>query len=307
MISDPRDAGLFEQKGRILVRRDGVSHRRDEYDEHAFEVLLRMQRDHFWYRGRHRFLLAALRMHLAGLGVPPHVLSVIDLGAGCGGWIDYLVKRSSLRFEEMAAADSSPKALSHSADILGPDVKLFQVDLLNLGWRDRWDLVFLLDVLEHIPDQVPVLEQVTMSLKDDGLLFLTAPALRFFWSHNDEIVRHQRRYALRDLKHLADECNLKLVTARYFMFFLSPLLYFHRISRRRTDGQSSKNPVDSIEESHTVPPAPLNALLGWIFSLETPLGLRMPFPWRTSVLGVFQKGAARSCRPAPPPQAAQGP
>jgi hypothetical protein len=33
----------------------------------------------------------------------------------------------------------------------------------------------------------------------------------------------------------------------------------------------------------------LNGLLSLIFAAETPLGLRLSFPWGTSVLGVFEK------------------
>jgi len=32
-------------------------HRSHEYNESGFQTLLTMQKDHFWYRGRHRFLL----------------------------------------------------------------------------------------------------------------------------------------------------------------------------------------------------------------------------------------------------------
>jgi len=37
-----------------------VAHRNDEYDQTGFETLWDVQERHFWYRGRHRFLLKAL-------------------------------------------------------------------------------------------------------------------------------------------------------------------------------------------------------------------------------------------------------
>jgi hypothetical protein len=33
----------------------------------------------------------------------------------------------------------------------------------------------------------------------------------------------------------------------------------------------------------------VNAILETIFSLETPLGWHVPFPWGSSILGVFEK------------------
>jgi hypothetical protein len=41
-----------------------VMHRDEEYDRDGFGVLLQMQQDHFWYRGRHRFLLASVQKML---------------------------------------------------------------------------------------------------------------------------------------------------------------------------------------------------------------------------------------------------
>src|SRR5436190_17327559 len=62
-----QDDDLFEDDGGVLVPRSGpVAHNAEDYDPRQFAVLLEMQREHFWYRGRHRFVLAALEKHLAG-------------------------------------------------------------------------------------------------------------------------------------------------------------------------------------------------------------------------------------------------
>ena len=248
-----------------------------------------MQDAHFWYRGRHRFLLAALERHLGRLALPAGTLNAVDLGAGCGGWVDYLLRHSSLRFRELSLADSSPKALQFAGAVAGSRVRRFQVDLLDLGWQDRWDVVFLLDVLEHIPDQNAVMKQIHDCLAPNGLLFLTAPALNCFWSYVDVLARHQRRYSVRDLKSLADQCGLALLEARYFMFFLSPLSYLTRFRRPRLESASADERRKLLEQALRVPAKPINALLRFIFSMETPLGHWAPFPWGTSVLGVFQK------------------
>ena len=56
-----------------------VRHRDDEYPEDGFATLWAMQGRHFWYRGRHRFLLHALdRYRPRGSGP----LAAVDLGGG---------------------------------------------------------------------------------------------------------------------------------------------------------------------------------------------------------------------------------
>ena len=42
-----------------------VSHRDQEYDQDGFNILFNMQENHFWYRGRHRFLLSALNRYMS--------------------------------------------------------------------------------------------------------------------------------------------------------------------------------------------------------------------------------------------------
>jgi SAM-dependent methyltransferase len=150
-------------------------------------------------------------------------------------------------------------------------------------------------VLEHIPDDVEVLRQIHRALRPGGLLFVTTPALQQFWSYNDEIARHVRRYSRADFAALARQSGLELVDARYFMFLLSPLLY---LSRRKAPDLQRMTPEEIREHqrhTHRVPIAPLNLALRCVFSLETPLGHWLRFPWGTSILGVFRKPSGDSC------------
>lgn len=263
-------------------------HRPEDYAEQHVPVLQRMQQAHFWYRGRHRFLLAALQRQLSTAGRSPARLCALDLGAGCGGWVQYLSAHLRPGFRELALADSSPRALAVAAEVAGPGCARYQVDLRDLGWRNRWDIIFLLDVLEHVGDQQAVLRQIHDSLAPGGLLLLTVPALNFFWSINDELAGHQRRYAKKDLRELAACSGLALREARYFMFLLSPLLLAARAGRRAA-GLTPAERERRIAATHRIPPAPLNGLLAAVFAAETPLGLWWSFPWGSSLLGVFQK------------------
>lgn len=266
-----------------------VVHREEEYDSHGFELIREMQGRHFWYLGRHRFLLGALKVELQRRSSATNNLNAIDLGGGCGGWIKYLRERSPQTFSELALSDSSLRALELARATVGDAVSRYQADLLSLGWENRWDVAFLLDVLEHIPKDAETLHQIKQALKPDGLLFVTTPAIQRFWSYNDELAHHVRRYAKQDFRRLAETTGLKLLRANYFMFFLSPLLWQSRLNRPNLERMSAEELHELMQRTHRVPPEPFNGLLRFIFELETPLGLKLPFPWGTSILGVFQK------------------
>jgi hypothetical protein len=193
------------------------------------------------------------------------------------------------KFSELALSDSSLRALELAGSVVGEDVVRYQTDLLRLGWRDRWNAAFLLDVLEHIPADTEVLLQIRQALKPGGLCFVTTPALKCFWSYNDEIAHHVRRYTKDDFSRLAEAAGMRLLRASYFMFFLSPLLWLSRLKRPDLSNMDENETFALLERTHRVPMPPLNALMKLIFDLETPLGLWLPFPWGTSILGLFQK------------------
>jgi hypothetical protein len=91
------------------------------------------------------------------------------------------------------------------------------------------------------------------------------------------------------MKSLAHQCELTLTKVRYFMFFLSPLLFVSGLCGVKQGSMSRDEIREFVVRTHRVPSKPLNALLKWIFSLETPLGLWLPFPRGTSVLAIFQE------------------
>ena len=262
-----------------------VSHRDKEYDPSGFDTLLQMQERHFWYRGRHRFLLAADDRFTRLQQAP---LSAVDLGGGVGGWACYLADGRTNRFQNLALADSSITALRLSKNALPACVKRYQVDLMNLGWKNQWDCAFMLDVIEHLPNDTEAVRQTAKALKSGGYLFITTPALKQFWSYNDELSSHLRRYNVKDYQNLAARTGLELCHARYFMFFLSPLYFLSRLNLG-IDKLSDEEKKALVRKQHAIPAKPINYSLGTIFAAETPIGHWMRFPWGTSILGVFRK------------------
>lgn len=262
-----------------------VQHRDGEFDEEGFKTLRDMQERHFWYRGRHRFLLEAIDRHIPQ---STESLSAIDLGGGVGGWVAYLAKHRPTLFSPLALADSSMVALDLAEPFLPTRVQRYQIDLMQLNMHEIWDVAFLLDVIEHIPNDLKVLQQASDALKPGGYLFVTTPAFPQFWSYNDDMAQHLRRYRKSDFTKLANESGLTLCDARYFMFYLSPLYLLSRV-RFGFSSMSLAQKKELIAKQHQVPFAPINNLLSSIFEAESPLGHWLQFPWGTSILGVFKK------------------
>jgi 2-polyprenyl-3-methyl-5-hydroxy-6-metoxy-1,4-benzoquinol methylase len=284
----PADEELFlplAANAAIHLPKKPVLHRNADFEEENVQQLLQMQQEHFWYLGRHRFILHALR-RLAGQRKDLHA---IDLGGGCGGWLAYLHERLPDGFSELALADSSLEALHLAGPVVGEFATRYHVNLYDLGWKNRWDVVFLLDVLEHLSDDSRVLQQIYEAMRPGGLLFVTTPALPIFHSYNDDLVHHLRRYTRADFARLALQSSLRLLRSRYFMFLLSPLVMARRWRAPRIGNMSQDEIRILLDRTHAVPSAIPNKILSTIFAAETPLGWHVPFPWGTSILGVFEK------------------
>jgi SAM-dependent methyltransferase len=219
-------------------------------------------------------------------------LQAIDLGGGCGGWVSYLQEHERSGFAQVALADSSADALDMAGAVVPSTVRRYQIDLLNLHWTSRWDVAFLLDVLEHIPDHEAALRQVRNALRPGGVLVVTTPAFERFRTPIDDMSHHVRRYTRRDMARLAATVGLELVTSRYFMFLLSPLLLLSRQHVPDPDTLTPAEVREILRRSARIPPRPVNEVLTAVFNLETPLGVWLPFPWGTSVLAVFRRPAA---------------
>jgi SAM-dependent methyltransferase len=268
---------------------EAVIHDNSDYEESGLACLARMQDRHFWYRGRHRFLMNAVDRFLPRAGLDPARASAIDVGGGCGGWVRDLRRDRPGWFPRLMLGDSAPSALRIAAQVVGPDVELCQIDLRCLGWQNEWDVLFLLDTLEHIREDAAALEELRCATRPGGLLFVTTPALERFRTWNDELAHHHRRYAVQDYRRLAAATGWELLDARYFMFFLAPLALASRFSRPPLERMTPQERQAAMEKTHAIPSAPLNALLQGIFSLETPLGHWLRFPFGMSILAVLRK------------------
>lgn len=78
------------------------------------------------------------------------------------------------------------------------------------------DLVLLLDVVEHVEDDVGFLTDVTTShLVDGGLVLITVPAFQVLFTAHDRFLKHFRRYSLTQIEGVVRAAGLGLVDSGY--------------------------------------------------------------------------------------------
>jgi SAM-dependent methyltransferase len=143
-------------------------------------------------------------------------------------------------------------------------------------------VVTMLDVLEHLEDDVAALREVARILRPGGIVLITVPAFSFLWSRHDELAHHYRRYRRFELCRRLREAGLEPQFVSYFNFFLFPAIALVRLATKALG-------IRKEGSDFAATPVLLNGVLGALFGAERFLLRFMPLPFGVSVLAVAKK------------------
>lgn len=238
-----------------------------------YKIMAWLEERHWWFRAR-RTIIASMIARL-DLGRQARIL---DMGCGTGGNLTMLSsfgKVEAVEMEDWAREIASAKGCASILPGQLPDRLPFH--------EPRFDLVVLLDVLEHVSDDEAALDTLGRLLKSGGSLLITVPAFLFLWSPHDEAHHHFRRYRLRELEDKLAQAGMEVTYASYFNFLLFPLIAFVRLLGRFRSGSKSGNLA--------MPHPWVNRLLYAIFSSERLLLGRLRLPFGVSAMVLAKKRA----------------
>jgi SAM-dependent methyltransferase len=206
--------------------------------------------------GQHWYYVAKGAAMCRLLGPTP-ARHVLDVGAGSGIFAKLLLERGA---GEATCVD--PFYPSEHAEIHADRPIRF---VRGVGAGD-YDLLLLMDVLEHVDDDVGLLRGYVELAPPGARFLITVPAFQFLWSGHDVFLEHRRRYTLAQTEAVARAAGLVVRQGCYFYGLLLPLAAARRLSSRAAGVSTSVAKSDLQRHSLLV-----NAALGAVCRLELAL------------------------------------
>ncbi|MDR1989672.1 MAG: class I SAM-dependent methyltransferase [Acidobacteriaceae bacterium] len=243
---------------------------------------------HWWERARVRLALDLVRAH--GRLSPGDV--VLDVGCGDTFVVEHCARVCpQVMFYAVDSAFTPELIAAFRRRLRVPNVRLFS-SLGDVPRERPARLVLLMDVLEHVADDVAMLRDIEarVSLMDDCRFLITVPAYQQLFSSHDTFLGHYRRYTRRMLRQTMTAARLTPVVDGYLFASLLPLRYA-QVLREKLFGVPHGATTDLATWKNETLAHALSAVLvaeGRVVMRLARRGIRVP---GLSVVAVCEKSA----------------
>lgn len=91
-----------------------------------------------------------------------------------------------------------------------------------------FDVITMLDVLEHLDDETAALRDLRRALRPGGALLLTVPAYPSLWSQHDIALHHRRRYRSAQLRDVLERSGYRVHRLSHAICAVAPATFVFR-------------------------------------------------------------------------------
>lgn len=236
-------------------------------EKQLYKKFYEIQSKHWWFRAKKDIIFDVI----AQLNLSTK-LDILDVGCGSG-----LMLLDLSKIGKVYGMDSSVEGLQFCKEIYSGRLELCHLPENVPYSNNSFDLITMLDVLEHIDDDLNSLVSVRNLLKRGGILILTVPANMSLWSNFDVINHHKRRYEFKELTDIVEKSGFKVMKISYYNSFLYPLVIFKR---------KINNIFNLKSDDLKIPPKFINNILFNIFKSEKYILRNMRMSFGTSLIMI---------------------
>jgi len=228
------------------------------YPEWGSESCFNVEDVSFWFQHRNACILEVIRQF-------PPFGPLFDIGGGNG----VVAKAAQDAGFEVVLVE--PGAIG-TRNATGRRVRnVVRAGLQDAGFRPlTLGAVGLFDVLEHTADDREFLQTVRGYLCVDGRVYLSVPAYKALWSHEDVDAGHYRRYSRTELLDALTESGLVVEFLTAFFQFLPPAILIGRAAPFRLGiaKPGARDLTKKMQAQHQIRSRVVSGVLGWLQQRE---------------------------------------
>jgi SAM-dependent methyltransferase len=240
-----------------------------------YEQIAQIEDTHWWYVARRKIIFDWVFKILKDYATP----TIADIGCGTGRNIAELLNNGC---HDIWGVDISLNALGHCK---ARNLKnLICADAAHSPFGpEQFDIIMLLDMIEHIENDQKTLNEVFDALRANGRVVIFTPAFQFLWGLQDRVAHHYRRYSKTELRQKLEQAGFVIEKLSFANTFLFPVVFLGRLWIKMRNYK-----VNVISENDLHPPF-LNGLLEKTFSAERRFLRTIDFPFGVSLLCIAKK------------------
>lgn len=193
---------------------------------------------------------------------------VLEIGSGIGNITRLLLKEG----RTVIPSDIDKESLKKLNSQYGNSIYLDITSKPPKKFIEKFDSLVVLNVLEHIKDDLGTLKNVSKLLKKDGHLILLVPSHMFLYSEYDKKVGHERRYSLVETKEKIIKSGFKILKLN-FVNKIGALGWFYNFKIRKRKKF----------------PKPLIFSINAVSKLIKIIDFLIPFPFGLSIICIAEK------------------
>ena len=202
------------------------------------QLNLKVVADHWYYESKYQLL----KMHLHALPLRMDSFRTADVGTGLGLFLHKMELDGLASPSRSAGIDPG---YSVQGKVFESGIPIYP----SFPNGEEYDLMLLMDVLEHVEDDMGLLRDVIQHMEDPGYIFITVPALPMLWSGHDRFLGQFRRYTLSSLQNLIlDTGGMEIINLHYHFASILPFAIPIRLANsfRNKPKSSDMRPIPTI-------------------------------------------------------------
>ena len=178
---------------------------------------------------------------------------ILEIGSGIGNISQLVIERghsitlSDYNREYCDLLKTKFNQNKNVKEILNIDLVDTEFHNKYFTYKEKFDTIFLLNVIEHIKDDLLAVNNCRYMLKKEGRLVLLAPAYSWLYSSFDKQLGHHKRYSLRSLEDLLVKNDLHILSGSHFNFTgIAGWFLFGKLLNKKMLGSSEMSAFNKI-------------------------------------------------------------